>query len=86
MKNFLQRKSLKEYSKAEFRLLLEEIISAKGGEKYQDGLIEHFTEIVPHPDGTDLIFWADDDESTSDAILIKIERWCSENGKECFGS
>lgn len=85
MHDFLQRKSLSEYSRAEFALLLEEIISAKGGEKYQDSLIEHFSDIVHHPDGTDLIFWAPDDESTSEAIIKKIEKWCDENSEECFG-
>jgi len=82
--NYLQKTTLSEYSKDEFALLLDEIISANGGDEYQEKLIKHFSKIVSHPSGTDLIFWAPDDEANPAAIIKKIEEHCRENELASF--
>ena len=82
--DYLQKAALSEYSKDEFTLLLDEIISAKGGDNYQEKLIKHFSNIVSHPSGTDLIFWVPDDEANPATIIKKIEEYCKENKLTAF--
>jgi len=82
--NYLQKTILSEYSKDEFTLFLDEIISAKGGDEYQEKLINHFSKIVSHPSGTDLIFWVPDDEANPETIIKKIEAHCRENKLASF--
>ena len=82
--NDLLKTTLSDYSKEEFTLLLDEIISAKGGDNYQEKLIKHFSNIVSHPSGTDLIFWVSDDETNPATIIKKIEEYCRENKLTAF--
>ncbi len=84
MFDFTGKYNLQAYSKSEFTELLNEIFSAKGGEDYQEKLIRHFTDIVPCPEGMDLIFWVPDDEANAETIIKKIESWCKTNKKPAF--
>ena len=79
IKDLLKKSTLNDFSKEEFAVLLEEISSATGGEQYQDELINHFIVIVPHPDGSDLLFWVPDEEAAASVVIRKIEKWCESN-------
>jgi len=75
---------LEDYTKSEFTALIEVILSAEGGEAYQETLINHFAEIVPNPEGMDLIFWSPDDEAPPSGIIKKIEVYCASEGLMSF--
>lgn len=49
-----------------------------------NALLNRFTSIVEHPDGTDLLFYTFGDDSTPEAITAEVKRWYAENNKPCF--
>lgn len=69
-----------DYTESEFVELVKEICSAKGGESYQDKLLEHFISISEHPEGSDLIFYSDDVDATPEKIVASIKSWRKANG------
>ncbi|MDD0976694.1 bacteriocin immunity protein [Pseudomonas fontis] len=74
-----------DYTFEEFKYLVAEIMSAVGGEQYQDDLIEHFMIVSEHPAGSDLIFYPQGgSDPTSDEIAQQIDLWRKENGKPGF--
>lgn len=48
------KRSLADYSYGEFRSIVEALTQATGSRDWQDRLLEHFIEVVAHPDGADL--------------------------------
>lgn len=48
-----QKLSLTNYTRAEFRTVVEELLQASGTSAWQDRLLEHFIEIGGHSDGSD---------------------------------
>lgn len=75
-----------EYTEAEFIRLVSEICSAEGGEAYQDKLLENFISVTEHPDGSDLIYYNDNDDITPQGIVDEIKSWRRNNGKPGFKS
>lgn len=73
-----------EYTEAEFTALIEEIYGADGGEAYQDVLIKHVCEVSEHPEGSDLIFYNDNDNITPAGIVAEIKTWRAANSKPSF--
>jgi len=54
-------------------------------EKAQISAVLLFEELTEHPDGSDLIYYADSDEdSTPEAIIEKVKAWRAANGKPGF--
>ncbi|HCM9617991.1 TPA: bacteriocin immunity protein [Enterobacter cloacae subsp. cloacae] len=78
-------KSISELSRNEFIELIAEIISAEGGERHQDELLEQFIELSEHPSGSDLIYYPEPGEqATPEAIADKVQEWRKTNGKPGF--
>ncbi|MGF6097953.1 bacteriocin immunity protein [Pseudomonas sp. 18175] len=75
-----------EYTKPEFMAFITELFRENSSEKDDriDELLEHFERVTEHPDGTDLIYYASDAESTVEAITQRVENWRSANGKSGF--
>ncbi|AIX48847.1 colicin transporter [Pantoea sp. PSNIH1] len=64
-----------DYTEAEFTALVAEIFSAEGGEKYQDELLENFTAVSEHPEGSDLIYYNFDDDLTPEKVVAVVREW-----------
>ncbi len=78
-------KSINELSMADFINLIAEIISAEGGEKHQDEILEQFINLSEHPSGSDLIYYPEPGEpATPEAIAEKVLQWRLLNGKQGF--
>jgi len=75
-----------DYTEAEFPLLVNEICSAKGGEAYQDKLLENFISVSEHPEGSDLIFYSEDKDATPVKIVAAVKSWRKAHGKRGFKS
>lgn len=76
-----------DYTEAEFIQLMEEILKENQAatDERLDPLLEHFEKITEHPDGTDLIYYAESDaEATADKITQKVKAWRSANGLPGF--
>jgi len=73
-----------DYTEAEFTALVAEIFSAEGGEKYQDELIEHVCSLSEHPEGSDLIFYNDDDYLTPEKVVTTMREWRKGQGLPDF--
>ncbi|PAV11579.1 bacteriocin immunity protein [Arsenophonus sp. ENCA] len=81
------KNSISDYTEAEFLELMKDIYKENVAETDDrlDLLISHFEKITEHPDGSDLIYYANsDEESTPEAITKKIKEWRATNGKQGF--
>ncbi|MCF8578583.1 bacteriocin immunity protein [Enterobacter ludwigii] len=77
--------NISEFSRNDFIKLIAEIISAEGGERHQDELLEQFIELSEHPSGSDLIYYPEPGEqATPEAIAEKVQQWRKANGKPGF--
>jgi hypothetical protein len=76
--------SLADYTKQEFKALIRSIDNA-GSEEERGALVEHFNKVVPHPAGSDLLYYPEDgtDESPEGVVQI-IHAWCLANGLPGF--
>lgn len=72
------------YTEAEFTSLVQEIFNAEGGEAYQDELIKHVCSLSEHHEGSDLIFYNEDEDITPQGIVEEIKTWRKANGKPGF--
>lgn len=75
-----------DYTEKQFLELLTRICkSGYATEKEQIDAVLLFEELTEHPEGSDLIYYADSDEdSTPEAILNKVKAWRSANGRKGF--
>lgn len=81
----LPPKCLADYTAADFLTLIQTIMSATGTTEYQDALLEHFIEVVDHPDGSDLIYPLDPaDERTAEQVLATLVAWRTSNQLPLF--
>jgi hypothetical protein len=78
--------NISDYTEKQFLGFLIKICeSSYATEKEQIEAVLLFEELTEHPDGSDLIYYADSDEdSTPEAILNKVKAWRSANGKTGF--
>ncbi|RMC34440.1 bacteriocin immunity protein [Paracoccus alkanivorans] len=85
-KDLLRKPTLSEYTRAEFLALVERISDPHAGTDEEDGdFVSHFNEIVPHPSGSDLLFWPEEGaDNSSEGVVTEIERYCRENGLPSF--
>ncbi|CAK6492539.1 Colicin-E8 immunity protein [Pantoea sp. Nvir] len=73
-----------DYTEAEFTQLVSEICSAEGGEAYQDELLENFIAVTAHPEGSDLIYYSDDDDVTPEKVIATVRAWRKGEGLPDF--
>ncbi|MCG7367884.1 bacteriocin immunity protein [Pantoea sp. ACRSH] len=73
-----------DYTEAEFTQLVSEICSAEGGEAYQDELLENFIAVTEHPEGSDLIYYSDDDDVTPEKVIATVRAWRKGEGLPDF--
>ncbi|AWC96099.1 MULTISPECIES: bacteriocin immunity protein [Enterobacterales] len=79
------KKSISDYTETEFKKFIEAIINCDGDEKTQDNNLEHFINVTEHPDGSDLIYYPENNnDGSADAIIKEIKTWRSKNGKPGF--
>jgi len=72
-------------TEAEFKKMIEAIINCEGDENTQDDNLEHFIRATEHPDGSDLIYYPeDDDDGSTEAVIKEIKEWRAANGKPGF--
>lgn len=84
--DYMSRKSLQEFTRDEFIAFVERLSDARAGTEAEDGrLVEHFNAIVPHPAGSDLLFWpeagADD---SAQGVMTAVEHHCLANDLPAF--
>ncbi len=89
--DFLSKRSLEDYTEAEFMLLLREFFEdtsdLKGAalETYLSQLTDHFVSIVGHPRGSDLIFYpAPGVDDSPEGLLSEVKKWREANGLPGF--
>ncbi|TWR84081.1 bacteriocin immunity protein [Pseudomonas saxonica] len=81
------KKSLSEYTEAEFKRLVQEISEDIGTEKYQDELIGHFRDLVNGVGGADLIFYPEPGADISaEGIMNTVKARCEAKGLPGFKS
>ena len=79
------KKSLSEYTEAEFKRLVQEISEDIGTEKYQDELIGHFRDLVSGVGGADLIFYPEPGADISaEGIINTVKARCEAKGLRSF--
>lgn len=82
----MSKTKLSDYTESEFLEFLNVICwSEHPNEQYQINAVLLFEALTEHPDGSDLIYYADsDEESTPEAIIEKVKAWRNANGKPGF--
>lgn len=71
-----QKHSLADYTCAEFRTVVEELLQAFGTSAWQDRLLEHFIDMAEHPDGFDLLYYpANELEGCAVGVIARIIGW-----------
>lgn len=80
-----QKHTLADYSHSEFRSIVEDLIQATGSPAWQDQLLEHFVELVAHPDGSDLIYYPRNGQKGSiEQVIARIVEWRKSKGLPIF--
>lgn len=78
------KSNLADYTKYEFKALIGAIDDAET-EEYRGKLVEHFNKIVPHPAGSDLLFYPEDGADDSpEGVVQTIEDYCASKGLPGF--
>jgi hypothetical protein len=82
----MSKTNISDYTESEFLEFLNIICwSEYPNEKDQINAVLLFEALTEHPDGSDLIYYADsDEESTPEAIIEKVKSWRAANGKPGF--
>lgn len=70
-----------DYTEEEFIQLVNEICSAK-----EDELLESFFAVTEYPEGSDLIYYYDDDNATPKRIVSAVKAWRKAHSKRSFKS
>jgi hypothetical protein len=79
------KNSLSEYTEHEFTQFVELICDNELSESDEDKLVSHFSKIVDHPSGTDLIFWPKNgQEDSPEGIVAEVKRWRISQGLPSF--
>ncbi|CAB5670611.1 Microcin-E9 immunity protein [Delftia tsuruhatensis] len=80
------KRNLSDYTEQEFIIFIHAILNWRTEDERSE-LIAHFNSVVPHPDGSDLIYYpqvgADD---SPEGITAIIKAWCATNRLPGFKS
>ena len=78
--------SISDYTEAEFLEFVKKICRAEGATEEDDNkLVREFERLTEHPDGSDLIYYPENNnDGSADAIIKEIKTWRSKNGKPGF--
>lgn len=80
-----QKRSLSDYTKAEFQMVVDELIQAAGTSAWQDRLLEHFIDVMEHPKGSDLIYYpASEAEGCAERVIATVVAWRRAQGLPVF--
>ncbi|WP_123450658.1 bacteriocin immunity protein [Pseudomonas fluorescens] len=78
------KNNLADYTEQEFKALIQAIEDAKT-EDERGELVDHFNKIVPHPSGSDLLFYPEAEEDDSaDGVTRTVGEYCHANGLPGF--
>ncbi|MBP5947601.1 MULTISPECIES: bacteriocin immunity protein [unclassified Pseudomonas] len=78
------KSNLADHTEQEFKALIQAIEDAKT-EDERDELVDHFNKIVPHPAGSDLLFYPEAGEDDSAAgVTSTVSDYCLANGLPGF--
>ena len=82
----MSKLNISDYTETAFLELLNKICRSEfTTEKQLIRAVLLFDELTEHPDGADLIYYAESDEdSTPEAIIEKVKAWRAANGKPGF--
>ncbi|PJG62011.1 bacteriocin immunity protein [Yersinia kristensenii] len=75
-----------DYTEAEFLELIRDICEVNtDSESLHSSWVKHFTKVIEHPNGADLIYYPEDGADDSpEGILKLVKKWRAENGKPGF--
>ncbi|WDR34338.1 bacteriocin immunity protein [Pseudomonas serboccidentalis] len=80
------KSQLADYTEQEFKSLIQAIEDAKT-EDERGELVDHFNKIVPHPAGSDLLFYPEAGEDDSaDGVTRTVGDYCCEHNLPGFKS
>ncbi|MHC6224124.1 bacteriocin immunity protein [Pseudomonas sp. X10] len=80
-----QKRNLADYTCAEFESIVEELLQAAGTSAWQDRLLEHFIELVEHPNGSDLIYYPESEQQgCAKQVIAHIMAWRKTKGLPLF--
>ncbi|WP_085710842.1 MULTISPECIES: bacteriocin immunity protein [unclassified Pseudomonas] len=78
------KSNLAEYTEQEFKALIEAIDDADT-EEARGELVEHFNKLVPHPAGSDLLFYPEDGADDSpEGVVQAIKDYCLAHHLQSF--
>ncbi|MGY3305597.1 hypothetical protein ACVK1X_004921 [Pseudomonas sp. PvR086] len=78
------KSQLADYTEQEFKSLIQAIEDAKT-EDERGELVDHFNKIVPHPAGSDLLYYPEDGEDDSaDGVTRTVGDYCRANSLPGF--
>ncbi|WP_016702869.1 bacteriocin immunity protein [Pseudomonas chlororaphis] len=81
-------KSIPDYTEAEFIRFMQEVFTANGNstpDEVLDDLLDEFRRLTEHPDGSDLIYWPEDEaQCTPEGITNTVKEWRKANGLPGF--
>ncbi|MFJ2714931.1 bacteriocin immunity protein [Pseudomonas sp. NPDC087346] len=78
------KSNLAEYTEQEFKALIEAIDDADT-EEVRGELVEHFNKLVPHPAGSDLLFYPEDGADDSpEGVVQAIKEYCHTHHLQSF--
>ncbi|NMZ97712.1 bacteriocin immunity protein [Pseudomonas lundensis] len=81
------KKSISEYTEAEFVNLMQEILTANKSapDEVLDPMLDEFERLTEHPAGSDLIYYPEDGaDNSAEGITQTIKEWRAENGLPGF--
>jgi hypothetical protein len=77
------KKSISDYTEAQFIRFMQEIFTANSNgtpDEILGELLDQFCELTEHPDGTDLIYWPEDEtQCTPAGITETVKKWREAN-------
>lgn len=82
----MKNKLITDYTEADFLFFVKRICDSDcATEEEQVNAVLEFEAVTEHPDGSDLIYYAESDaESTPEVITQKVKEWRAANGKPGF--
>jgi len=83
----MEKNTISEYTETEFLDFVRKICSVSDykTEKEHTAAVLKFENLAEHPDGSDLIYYPEDDQDDSPEGIVKIvKEWRAQNGKPGF--